>query len=547
MKEFGIWCVFCFASLRAQGFPDLDVLNDFYDEFVCEEKNITSEVGVTNACTELPPPFPPAPQPLPPSPPEPMDGFLPVIFSNDSGRVAYFTIFGTEVERINCGAELCPISTKPQTFVNFGEQPGPFNSVGKIGGDAAPTTPSSTFSKKFTYQLEIGESRTVYVPTRLEGGEIVFSVDEPVNMHVSNNNIAVPAPADTSDPAFCQIYGQVELTLYPPNCQDPQNPVAPLNPLSVDVTNVDYFGLPIQFNLLSKEQNVNDLAGVFFGRAVVLQSLRDAFNSAATIETKTLWNSLIIDSSVAPCSSPGKILRVLSPGTSMFGRPSSPIFDINYFDNKAAYGYTWAENVWTGPNAYFKTNYLTITTTKNTFTGKINAAGEFLFFSPTGGGYTIPWRTDSDVDKATSASIFNVSTRFPGMKYLKENGAPIEDFGPDTEEITKILSSVIVAGIIPGRIDKIAGSGPPNAVINTYYLPNTDLPEKGADYGPWFDLYSVGLIGAGTEITGNVVYAYPYDDYLYAQSPRLRNVAPSLAKITPDTYLVIKINEYSDN
>ncbi len=547
--------VFLFASAQAQSFPDKGVLNDFYDEFVCEEKNVTSEVGVTNACSELPPvpppgPPPPAPpQPAPPPPPAPMAGFLPIILINNSGREAFFTMFGTEVVRENCGADLCPCNPVGQTFVNFGEQPGVFTPVGSLGGAAAPTGIDPTFSKKFTYSLAINEQLTVYVPAQVQGGEIMFSIDDPIDLFVSNNNIAVPNPSDTGDPAFCQIYGQFEFTLLPTGCQDPSNPVAPLNQLSIDVTNVDYFGIPIQYSLLSLEQSVRITAGVFFSRANVFQSLRNAFDTAF-LATQARWESLFLTSALAPCSTPGKTLRVLSPGESMFGRPSSPLFDINYFDNEASYGYSWAENVWKGGpggEGFFQTNKLTIVTTKSSFVGQVNSSGEFIFSNNNKETYTIPWQKSADITEATSASIFNVSTNFPGMTYISAPGQTPVTIGPDTEEITKILSSAIIAGVIPGRTNKLTGSGPLPSLINTYYLPNGSLPNNGATFGPWFDLYSVGIIGAGLNLTGNIVYAYPYDDYLYAQSSRLKDVAPSLAKIASDTYLTITINEYSDN
>src|SRR6266568_1147895 len=100
--------ILCFSLLlslnflSAQDFLDHDDLNAFYDEFVCEEKNITSDVKLTQPCTELPPippsppgpprpprppfppfpPLPPPPPPIPPSPPPPgppppLAGYLP--------------------------------------------------------------------------------------------------------------------------------------------------------------------------------------------------------------------------------------------------------------------------------------------------------------------------------------------------------------------------------------------------------------------------------------------------------------------------------------
>lgn len=534
---------FVFVSLHSDQGIDKNRWEDFYDEFVCEEKDITSEVSLTESCTSKP--VPPSP---PPPPPPPTGDLLPIVLINNTGLPdsdVYFVVFGTEVT--GCSSSGPVVGN--QTFISFGPQPGPFSPYGVIDAGTYPTgpnvPPASTYSYKFS-DIPTSNGRTViYVPIKVQGGEIMFSINNSLPLVVTAGSIAVPNPALSTDTSYNDIYGQFEFTLYPSGCADPSNPSANLNQLTVDATCVDYFGLPIQFTVFPN----NITAGVLLTRHQVLTDLKTSFNNAIGANSQTIWNSLIIQ----PGGVGNPILRILGPGESMFG-PLAPIFDINYFDNAAQYGYSWAENVWYGTQAYYKNNTLSITTSSgNNFLGKVSASNEFTFISTsTGETYAIPWQNSGTLADATSASLFNVSTNLPGMTYTPKNGSPctIGNSGcpasSDAVDLTKILSSAIITGIIPGGVTKLTNSGPSPTTIDTYYLPNQNLPNNGDTFGPWFDLYSVGIIGAGTNLTGNDAYAYAYDDYLYSQSPTLQNVAPSIATISSDTYLSITLNEYSD-
>ena len=355
----------------------------------------------------------------------------------------------------------------------------------------------------------------------------------------------MPNPALQTDPAYHSIYGQAEFTFFPPNCLSQ-------NQLGFDVTAVDYFGLPIQFTL----QPHGITSGIFQTRHTVIEDLRASFNSALSTEARVTWNQLILT------EPDGGVLRILSPGEGLFGPGgANPLkFDPIYFDNKLNYTYSWAENVWTGPNAYYKQHQLGITTStilgKKVFIGKVQADNYFYFIYKNE-IYKIPWLTSSTPANSTSASLFNVSNFLPGTQYSSNGGktyCTLSDDATagclpndDAKELTKIFSSAIIAGIIPGKTDKLTNAGPSPALVNLYYQPNQDLPNSGAFFGPWFDLYSKGLIGTSDKPTGNIVYAYPYDDYLYSNSPILDDVAVNIATITPDMYIIIQVNNYSPN
>ena len=128
--------------LIAQDFLDPEDLNTFYNEYVCEEKNITSEVKLTQPCTELPPtppgppgpprppgpPIPPPIHPFPPSPPPPgppgqVPGYMPLVLVNNAGlpnSEVYFVIFGNMVTHPCDPSQVCKCIKGDQSFVNFG-------------------------------------------------------------------------------------------------------------------------------------------------------------------------------------------------------------------------------------------------------------------------------------------------------------------------------------------------------------------------------------------------------------------------------------------
>ncbi len=567
--------VFVPAIFFAVSVNDPNDLNDFYNEFVCEEKNLVSEIGLTGPCTELPPvpptpphpprpfpplppppipPFPPLPpQPNPPPPPKPQPGYLPIVLVNNTGLAndrVWFVIFGQIASAGSC-------AHGPYTFINFGPQANP-DPLGQLNALAIGPNlpPASQYSYRFSDFGPTGNppNITVYVPHDPKGivaGEIMFSIDSALPLVVNSDSIAVPNPSLSTDPSFNFVYGQFEFTLLPQTC--------PPNRLAVDCTCVDYFGLPIQFTVHVDATTVT--AGVFQTRPNALLSLQNAFNFGAIgAASLSNWNQLIIRDSMDP----SKILRVLAPGEAIAGPGGTnpPLFDPNYFDNPI-YGYRWAEHVWTGASAYYKTHTLSITTFNgNRFTGKVDpTSNEFVFYSTAAGStYTIPWinATGPFDTVSTTTAIFNVSDFLPGMTYTPRGGVPLTFVetitGPNQivptaegKDFTKIFCAPFETGTLPGRTNKVTDSGPPSALVNAYYSPNPFLPDNGFTFGPWYDLYSLGLLGtsAGPGLTGNAVYTYGYSDFLYQQSS-LRNLSPSFPSVTLDTYLLIMINDCSD-
>ena len=604
--------------LFAKSAYDVSSYNLFYDQIVCEEKNITSEVLLTPPCTEhpvnpnpgpynpipipnglpIPPPSKP-PIPIYPGPVTPQTEYksqmVPMIIVNNTGfsdEDLYITIFGN-VSKLPSGVSISGINssygssnscsstsdnglcqnftTYPiVSFVSFGTDTTYSANIGTIGGSAIPSASSASYTG-YSYKLsnfpKSGDGRLFYIPSVIFSGEILFSLNNPLKLSIAqpsssevpNPNpysIAVPNPSLNTDDNYDYYYAQAEFTFYPPNSYDEGGHL--LDQFSIDITCVNYFGLPLQLAVQTGNSAQGVVySGIFQGRSEVLGFLKQMFDYPSNVNSKNEWNKLILTNA-------GKTVRVLATGFSMTGPGfggGGPIFDLNYFDNAASYGYSWAENVWTGSNAYWKNNKLTISTKNNVFVGQVNDENQFVFSTGSGNNvqsYIIPWQdassqSQSEVPHSTTAALFSVSDFLPGTIYeiggvqytLSSSGSGYEIPNSDSKELTKILSSTIIAGIIPG-FDKLTNAGPSPSQINMYYTLNNNLLNNGASYGPWFDLYSAGILGSGLNTTGNIIYTYPYSDYLYTRSPTLSNVAPLVAEINNQLYVQITLNDCSD-
>jgi len=560
MARFSVFLLLVFGGelLFAEGNTlSTNRLEGFYDEFLCEEKDITSEVGVTAPCTEAKPPvFDSCGAVLsrPTVPPLAMQAsstaLVPLVLVNNTGLPdtdVYFLMYGREVT--GCTASGPTVGSF--SFVSFGPQPGPFTTTGTTGGAAeatgANTPPSATYSYALSDIPLTNGQRIIYVPY-LDSGIILFSIQSGLDLAVNANSIAIPIASDPGDTNYLTVYGGMELTFFPPNC--PQG--NPLNQLTVDFTCVDYYGLSIYFNLFTQNPAPglpqNRPSGIYQSREHTLCELKNTLMTASSAAASQ-WNDLVLTGG-------GKTLRVLSPGYSM--SHTGGTFDPNYFDNSAAYGFSWAQDVWTGSNPYYATTPLTIVTNDGTrYNGHI-MSGNFVFNASTTEQFSIPWSNVpvAPLNFTTSTAIFNVANYFPGMTYSLNGSAPCVvgaggcDVPADAQtratEITQYLSASIAAGLIPGKVNKLVPAGFPPSVMNSYYRQNPNLNPPGSTTGPWFDLYSLGILG-NASVTGNAVYTYAYDDYLYSQASVSAQVAPSQAVIDNTTYITIFLGPYSDN
>jgi hypothetical protein len=425
-----------------------------------------------------------------------------------------------------------------------------FNPVGATRADSmVPIGSSVDNSYAFSDVPEVNGQRIVYVPN-LFSGIILYSINSKLNeLTTGANSIAIPVATDSSDSNYNLVYGGMEFSFYPPNYPTSQNP---LNQLTVDFTCVDYFGLSIYFNVHTDTQTPNDSpSGTYQSRHRNLCTLIRTLNTANSAALSN-WTGLIQ-------SDGSRILRVASPGYSMSHADAGGTFDPNYFDNAAAYGFSWADFTWTGSSAYYKTHPLVIITSDGTVYNLSVSGGNFVLTGNAAGlgteVFTIPWLTTAPMGQfTTSTSLFETTAFFPGMTYSLNGSSPCTVNASTcpsnggaiarTEQITKQLSASIVAGLLPGKVSKLPSDAFSSTVINEYDTPNPNLGTLGVSTGPWFNLYTKGLMGDYVK-TGNAFYTYAYDDYLYHQAPF--TVAPGIAVIDSSTYVTVVLGPYTDN
>ena len=232
--------------LFAKSAYDVSSYNLFYDQIVCEEKNITSEVLLTPPCTEhpvnpnpgpynpipipnglpIPPPSKP-PIPIYPGPVTPQTEYksqmVPMIIVNNTGfsdEDLYITIFGN-VSKLPSGVSISGINssygssnscsstsdnglcqnftTYPiVSFVSFGTDTTYSANIGTIGGSAIPSASSASYTG-YSYQLsnfpKSGDGRLFYIPSVIFSGEILFSLNNPLKLSIAQpSSSEVPIP-----------------------------------------------------------------------------------------------------------------------------------------------------------------------------------------------------------------------------------------------------------------------------------------------------------------------------------------------------------------
>ena len=411
MRRSMMFFLFLFAAaLQAQSTFDRDRLEDFYDVFLCEEKNTAAEVGLTAPCTE------PSSGTTPPAPPTPpgCPNVLPIVLVNNTNQPdsnVYVVVFGQTV----------PASGSPATnnlqFVEFGAPaPNPTSTCGTL----VPTTgvntpPASDYSYTIAQikALNADGSATIF-PPYINSGTILFSIGGSVPLAVNAGSIATPPAFLSTDPTYPSIYQEVELTLLPPNQEAPSGAV--LNQLAIDVSCLNYYALSISIDLYTNDPLPglanHQICGVFQDRSTVLANLQSTFNTAATL-TRPQWNSLIL-------TSLGTTLRCLSPGYSM-GNPSAvSTFDQNYLDNLVSYTYSWSDSVWTTAVGWYVSHSMHLTMGDGTvFSGQVDGDGPafpFNFTSPIG-NISMEWVNSTLPTISSTAGIFNVAASFPDMTF----------------------------------------------------------------------------------------------------------------------------------
>lgn len=584
---FRLIVLFLFTStlLQAQSSVVFDRarLEFFYSRFMCAQKNIDAGAGLTNQCTRShrprgtivgPPVYPAITLPAL------MDtSYFPLVIINDTGlpdSEIFFTMFGNKATSCGVQGESVVLDFSSSAYATYQPTSGfPINTY--ISGYSYPLSGVA----KTTDVVSGSSYSVIYIPA-MNNSEMLFSVKAPLQpFSNATTNLTVPQYTNVTDPNYNIVFQDLECTFYP-DCMGatPQ--------FTMDVTCVDSYGFSISLQAFQTPGvATGPHTGIYQSRSFMLTELENSFADAFGQASQQNWDTLILRDG-------SRVLRAVSPGysSSNSDKPQGSHFDINYWDNAAAYGYSWANNVWKTLSGFYSTgNTFTVTTSSgNTYVGRVetipaytlgfytHASAPGFVFTLQGTGtnigagtkFYIPWVNSASEYNAplivapypgfnTSTALFETATVFPSMAYSNNGTGGIPTIIPaasgdnttiDATVITQIFGGAIVVGLIPGVVSSLAFTpGPTPEQVALYYLPNQNLPSPGAITGPWHDLYSQAILGDYLH-TGNAAYAYAYDDYLYSNPTVLKVTAqvPVRNTTSPNiSYCIIRLAPYSDN
>src|SRR5690606_31248433 len=139
---------------------------------------------------------------------------------------------------------------------------------------------------------------------------------------------------------------------------------------------VSFHSLPL-VGYISTPSSENDLTGLSQSRSTIMNHIASMFAAAPEASQ---WNKLFLRDG-------SSILRVISPGQGT--STSAAMFDANYLDDAATYGYSYIADIWSDdPNSFYRNNELKLTIPNGsleTYTGVINGDNTITFTSSPSG------------------------------------------------------------------------------------------------------------------------------------------------------------------
>lgn len=454
-----------------------DRLTTFYNNYFCEEKgdlasaDLTVRCGVGSSSSRSVRPLPPAPVP-PPNPPQPAakSGYLPLVLVNDSGEP------DSEVYVVVTGKE---DTSDVQYFLQVNTTPGPDAGVGTLVR-ADPGDNALNYSLPLSSLPTVSTTgRLIYLPPTISGA-IWISTPDPLSMTVNApHKIVQPNFFDTSTTNFYDFFEYNYETSTIPN-------------VYVDCTYVPYYGLSLYGYISTPSSGSASYAGLYQSKSYVEAYVDNLFASAPNASE---WNKLFLKNG-------DTTLRILSPGKAMSETPT-PIFDVNYLDNAAAYGYSYINGIWSGASSatFYKKNPLVMTIpngTGATYTGTINSDNSITFKSANPSGYTVIFSPPTTTMPTTTYQIFS------GETLVSFDNSPGQ---ADGVQLFKLFEEAIIASLAPTANTLSNPYLTDNS--SSYYTVNPNLTYTGRVTGPWYDLYSKALHALGN------VYTFTYDEPLW--------------------------------
>lgn len=454
---------------------------DFYDEYICEEKQELADADLTSqpcccGSNPVPPPNPP--------PPIPVSGFLPVVIVNNSGLPdsdVYILMTGNVPNTANLA--FLDIDT------NTGE--GTLEPITNPG-----VTNGNQFAVSFAQLPQVSGGRVIYLPN-VDSGVFWFSLNQELDMPVIGTGIQQPNFTNPTDPNYNVLFDTFELT-YPTS-----------GPIFANPTAINFFSLPLYGYLSTPAIGSPSNAGLYQPRSYIMQHVANVFSQAPT---SSVWNGLFLYNGP-------QILRVVSTGKGMTATPS--LFDPNYLQNPA-YGFDYLDFIWTqptsGPNGggFYKNNLLMMVLPAGSgeeYTGQVQSNNTFKFVSAPS-GYEV---------------VLNAPTTNTSADIFSGNSLVLSDTSPNSEDgvqVSKLLEEALIVGFIP--TDEIL-QGQLNQ--SQFYTLNPYIPPQDQNTGPWYDLYSKALHSLG------IIYTFAYDD----AEALWGNVQLISTTVQPTTYFAITL------
>lgn len=477
MKRLCFSVLSCLYTATLLAAPSRNFLENFYDEYIYEQKDYLASTQLTSQSPT---------------------GYVPFTIVNNS------TYPDTEVY-------ILILANNFTNIITFSA-----NADGLLVGSSV-TPPTKTYvsqSGSGTYPLSFfnnNGSYTFYIPStvNLAASRIYYSIGQPLDWLIPISGPVLVPSQDFSDPTqdgYYILFDKQEFTMV-------ANDRLVMNP-----TLVDYYGLPLSFSI--SYSSTTSYAGlpptlsstqIFANYAAAVGALPTSPNGG----TQPIWNTLNL--SYAPPSGSSSPLRILSPYQGLQTLSpvlTNPIFPINYFLSNNYTNCAWLTSVWANGtnNAIYQLQplYVDLSVVGPSYgvaKGQVDTSGNFNFtaISGTGTGSTLVLPTP------TSSRAFFTSTL---SDYVP---APTMTGDPNVATaIWQALSAGIISGIVP--LENTSQSSPlSQSYIRQQMLfsnnSNLSCMTPSLPFPPYYDFYSGTFIGMGSS-PYTKFYTTPYADFL---------------------------------
>ncbi len=502
--------------------------NEFYLEYVAEQKNIDEFVGVGTGTGLAPfhPPVLPNPPADPPAP-TPIGGYLPFVIVNNSG------IADNEVFLSIIGTKLSGTIAQPQkmyvTFAAGGV--GGYNIISGSGNvpNVALNTLLPLAAPPHTYAFYIPASSAG--SQGISGARIYFQMNNNATLITYNNGaLTEPSVTNQSLTPYTVPFDKFEFAYVP--LGSPQ--------IAADATAVDFFSLPLYGFLSTPDPSSPNHSGLYQSQSFIMNNVVPTFfnNRCTNAAILAQWNQLF-----APSKS--SLIRVLSPATAMSVGTASSFpnkFDPNYFDNEAAYGFSLLKHLWYGSNSFYRQNGLFFqiplapllypqpgiclsNNVSGVYTATIDGSN-VMNFCP-----SFTTESQSFFPAPSTANATSPSPNGPTSYqiFAAQNLNPTFAANLQGNQVSKLFEEAMIAGLLPAAFSSSNPLSNSYLTANAanYYNNRSRLPASAG--GPWYSVYSEALHYCGP------IYTFGFDEPLYP------NVLMQCSLPTSSTYIGITI------